>query len=319
MIVYDRYGRAVTNLRIAVTHDCNLNCIYCHKEGEDYTSQCSRAYSKNGIKQMTTDEIERVVRVAAELGIKKIKITGGEPLIRKDIVEIVNRISKINGIEEVSMVTNGLLLEKYAKKLKDAGLKRINVSLPSPNPERYRLITRYPLLDGPERVIRGIKEAIKAGLNPVKINMVVLRNLNEVDIEEEIKIAREVGAILQLIELQDPLGKSEIYKKYHRSLNDIEKRLNKDAKRVIIRNLHHRRKYVFEDNLEIEIVNPMHNSDFCSHCSRLRITSKGELKPCLLRDDNHVPFLEAMRKGINNDELKKLFIEAILRREPFFK
>ena len=319
MVIYDRYGRAVTNLRIAVTHDCNLNCIYCHKEGEEYTSQCSRAPSMNGTPEMTVDEIERVVKIAAELGIRKVKITGGEPLVRKDIVEIVKRVSNIVGIEEVSMVTNGLLLETYARKLKEAGLKRINVSLPSPNPERYKLITGYPLTDGPRRVINGIREAKKVGLSPIKINMVILKGLNEKDVPEEIKLARELGAILQLIELQDPLGKSAIYKKYHKSLKDIENMIAKQSRKIIIRNLHHRKKYILNDNEEIEIVNPMHNSDFCSHCSRLRITSKGEFKPCLLRDDNHVPFLDALRNGAGNDEIRKLFIEAILRREPFFK
>ena len=135
MVLYDRFGRAILNLRIAITDRCNLNCIYCHHEGEYITSQCSK---ENSNVELTVDEIERVIRIAAELGIKKVKITGGEPLIRKDVVDIVDRISSIPGIIEVSMVTNGLLLERYALKLKKAGLKRINISLPSPIPEKYK-------------------------------------------------------------------------------------------------------------------------------------------------------------------------------------
>jgi len=316
MVLYDRFGRAILNLRIAITDRCNLNCIYCHHEGEYITSQCSK---ENSNVELTVDEIERVIRIAAELGIKKVKITGGEPLIRKDVVDIVDRISSIPGIIEVSMVTNGLLLERYALKLKKAGLKRINISLPSPIPEKYKEITGYPLLDGPERVIRCIKEAIKSKLYPVKINMVILKGINDVDIEAEMKIAKELGAILQLIELQDPSAKSDFFQKYHHPLIDVESELSKRAKKIIIRELHHRKKFFLENGLEVEVVRPMHNSEFCKYCTRLRITSKGEFKPCLLRNDNHVPFLDALRKNVSDDTLKKLMIDAIMRREPYFK
>lgn len=263
---------------------------------------------------MLPEEIERIVRVAASLGIYGIKLTGGEPLIRSDIIEIVQRISHIPGIKDVSMTTNGYFLAEYAKYLKEAGLHRVNVSLDTLNPEKFRIITGTNFH---EKVINGIIEALRVGLNPVKVNMVLLRDINDNEVNDMIRFAEEKGLILQIIELERA-GEDDFYKRYHTSLDNVEKELRDKAYKVIVRQMHHRRKYILNNGVEVEIVKPMHNSEFCLHCNRIRLTSNGKLKPCLFKNNNLVDLLSPIRNGADDEYLKSLFIEAIKRREPYF-
>jgi len=317
MIIHDRFGRPVKNLRISVTSNCNLNCFYCHREGVYSFYHCYKELQR--ARELSPNEIARIVKIAVSFGVNSVKLTGGEPLIRRDILEIVKNISEIKEIRDLSLVTNGLLLESYAYNLKTSGLNRINVSLPTLNPEKYTWITGYKKKDGVEKIIRGIKKALEADLNPVKVNMVVLRGVNDDEIPKLIDFARETGAVLQLIELQDPNGfNSSFFKKYFYPLKQLEEKLEKEAKKVIIRDFQYRKR-LFLDDVEIEIVRPMFNSNFCKYCKRLRVTSIGEFKPCLMRDDNHVDFSSYLNKPNEEENLRKLFIEAVRRREPFFK
>jgi cyclic pyranopterin phosphate synthase len=313
MSMLDNYGRLINNMRISITQKCNLECFYCHHEGEN-----GEENTVNG--NMTPKEIEKISEIARKVGIEKLKITGGEPLLRKDIVEIVKRTSK--HMKEVSMTTNGVLLGGYADALKEAGLKRVNVSFDAIDPETFQRITNKKAY---YEVKEGVEAAIRAGLKPVKLNMVVLKGINDHDIPLAIECASNFGAILQLIEFEST--KEELndltFKRYHHSLSMIEKELRNRAFEVRQRNMHRRRKYILpsENNgkAEVEIVRGMHNSVFCNNCTRLRVTSAGELKPCLLKNDNHIDIINPIREGRSDKELVALFERAIHNKEPYWR
>ncbi|MBS7607349.1 GTP 3',8-cyclase MoaA [Candidatus Bathyarchaeota archaeon] len=300
----DDYGRPIENIRMSVTQRCNFKCFYCHGEG-----QLSNSYV-----EMSPEEIEFIVKVAASLGVWGVKLTGGEPLLRDDIVEIVRRVSSVPGIKDLSLTTNGFFLKEYARQLREAGLSRVNVSLDTLRAERFKAITG---VDAYERVIGGIIEAKNAGLNPIKVNMVLLRGINEDEIDEMINFIRENGLILQIIELERPY-EDALYMRYHVSLDDIEGRLKREAKKIIVREMHHRKKYILDNRAEVEVVRPMHNTEFCLHCNRIRLTSDGKLKPCLFRNNNLVDLLSPIRSGADERQLRELFIRAVKIRKPFF-
>ena len=229
-------------------------------------------------------------------------------------MEIVRRISGIPLVREVAMTTNGVQLKQLAKALKENGLKRVNVSLSTLKPEIYKTITGTNVLDS---VIDGIKEASRVGLSPIKVNMVVLKGLNEDQVWRMVDFARENSLILQLIEFESPDDEDEDYKKYHSDLVGIEAEFRKMAERVAVRRMQNRRKY-FLRNGEVEVVRPMHNTKFCRNCNRLRITSDGKFKPCLFRSDNLIDFLTPMRSGASDEDLKQLFMKAVENRRPYF-
>jgi cyclic pyranopterin phosphate synthase len=303
-MISDRYGRPLTSMRISITQRCNLDCIYCHREGVFDSSD----------EEMTPEEIARITKVCVKGGIRKVKITGGEPLIRDDVCEIVRKISSIPGIEDVSMTTNGVLLEDYAEELKKSGLTRINVSLDTLRPETFAEITNGGDL---ARVINGIEKAIAAGLKPVKLNMVVMKGINDREIGDMMRHYSREGVVLQLIELMDT--DKAFFARYFYDLDDIEREFEKKATDVVVRKfMQGRRKYIF-NGAQVEVIKPMHNSEFCAHCTRIRITADGKFKPCLMRSDNTVDFLVPMRNGATDAELYSLFLKAVENREPYFK
>lgn len=257
-----------------------------------------------------------LVGIGSKFGIRKVKITGGEPLLRHDITVIVGDISR--NLEEVSLVTNGTLLRPIARELKDAGLKRVNISLHSLDRENYRRITGRDQLSA---VGEGIDAALANDLRPVKLNVVVLRGINDSEVGGMIDFAAKKGAILQLIELQRVDG-DEWFESNYLDLSSLEAQLMKEAMSVCERVFQRRRKYILKRSgkrVEVEIVRPMHNSAFCMNCTRLRTTSDGRLKPCLMRNDNLVEFTSILRKGASERQLSEAFKEAIRRREPYWK
>ncbi|WP_456372288.1 GTP 3',8-cyclase MoaA [Methanocaldococcus sp.] len=296
----DRYGREIRSFRISVTNKCNLKCFYCHKEGHNLDN--------NNNRYIKPEEFGVIVKTSTKFGVRKVKISGGEPLIRNDICEIIENV-KDKKIKEISLTTNGIFLEKYAEKLKDAGLNRVNVSLDTLNPKLYKEITKFGNV---EKVINGIKKAINVGLTPLKVNFLAM-TINIKDLPNIMEFCRDVGAILQVIEFI-PLNKE--LKKYYYDISTIENEIKEKSDKVIARKFMHNRKKYIVDNLEIEFVRPMDNSEFCMHCTRIRLTHDGYLKPCLLRDDNLVDILTPLRNGEN---LEPYFIECINRREPYFK
>lgn len=304
-MIKDPCGRPVDNLRLSVTQRCNLGCFYCHREGQP----------RGASVEMTAEEIGRVAKVAVSLGIGKVKLTGGEPLLRDDIVEVVDRLHRIPRLREVAMTTNGAYLKELAEPLRAAGLSRVNVSLGTLDPECYSAMTGVDLV-GP--VLEGLKEASRVGLYPIKVNMVILQGLNDDQVPSMIKFTGENGWILQLIEFESPEPEDEYYKKYHSDLAEIERDLKERAVRVAVRKMQKRRKYFLDGGGEVEVVKPMHNTSFCKNCSRLRVTSDGKFKPCLFVADNVVDFLTPMRNGATDEEIKALLLEAVKRRRPYF-
>lgn len=294
MTLADPFGRKVTGLRIAITSRCNLSCLYCHREGEET--------GLSGRREISDDEIVNVIWAGVDLGVKRIKLTGGEPLMRADLESILERLPENL---EISLTTNGTHLVGRAQSLAEAGLDRVNVSLDSLDPLVYSQITGGTEADH-HRVLEGIEAAVEAGLVPVKVNMVVLKE-NEGEVWDMVNYARDLGVILQLIELLDLQGRG-----IGGDLSRIEEVLEGRAERIVTRDLHRRRKY-FIDGAEVEVVRPIDNTEFCANCSRLRVTSDGKLKPCLLRNDNLVDLNSADR-----EETKRLIERATLLRSPYF-
>jgi len=308
MSLKDNCGRPLLNLRISITQRCNIHCVYCHREGEVKRANASA-------EKMTVPEIVRIAKIAVGLGIARIKLTGGEPLMRKDLPEIVSNIAALEGLKDLSLTTNGLLLGKMAKDLHALGLKRINISLPSLNQETYSKLTGGKL----QQALAGIKAAVEAGFCPVKLNMVILKDTNVNDVPEMIEYAGQIGAVLQLIEL-DPINVSDqYYSSYHRSLDEQEQMLKQKAVTVEKRPFMHNRLIYHLPNVTVEVVHPIENTDFCMHCTRMRVTSDGKLKPCLMRNDNLTDILTAMRQRANDEQIKQLFIQANSLREPYNK
>jgi len=301
-MLLDLYNRPIYNIRISVTSKCNLKCFYCHNEG----------FSK-GQEELTVDEIRTIVNLASSYGVKTVKLTGGEPLCRADIVEIVNSISSVPGLKEVSMVTNGHLLKSYAPRLKAAGLKRVNVSLPTLDGLKYKNITGGGDI---EPVLEGIKEACEIGLSPVKINMVLLKGINEDEVDNMISYSAKVGAILQIIELEPVRILPNLYNKYHEPVDELESKLSKKAKRVYFRDDMHKRKIFELDSTKVEVVHPIENTEFCANCNRLRVTYSGAFKPCLMVSGNEVDAREYLRNS-DYDGLRSAFLKAVLLRKPY--
>jgi GTP 3',8-cyclase len=290
MTLVDSFGRKANSLRIALTPRCNLNCTYCHHEGEVSPE-----------KEMPSSVVVKIARAAEELGFKSIKFTGGEPLLRKDLEEIISQMPDL----DISLTTNGICLEERAKSLVAAGLDRVNISLDSLDPEVYKSITGCKEGDL-DKVLKGIDAAIEAGLKPIKLNVVVLKE-NEKGIKDLIEFSKKKGLILQLIELLDVE-----HARVAGDIESIERYLQVHADRVEIREMQRRKKY-YVDGAEVEVVRPMDNTEFCANCTRLRVTSDGKLKPCLLRNDNLINITQC-----DVEEMKELLQIANSRRAPYF-
>jgi len=295
----DAFGREVTDIRISVTKRCNFGCVYCHDEG---LGPVARTRSPHG-EEMTPTEVERLISVAREFGIRSVKFTGGEPLVREDLEEIVDRT--VEQIPDVSLTTNGSMLESRAEALRDAGLKRVNVSVDSIDPEQFRSIRKGALAP----VLRGIREALRVGLKPVKLNMVVFRP-TLANIPRMIEyVGSTEGLKLQLIQFMPELV---THPEWMVDIESVRRWLEEHASRVLVREMHHRRVYLFRE-AEVELVDPVYNSEFCANCHRIRVTHKGELKGCLNRNDDLVP-----TRGLDDDALRQAFRQVITTRVPFY-
>ena len=303
-VVKDKYDRPILSLRITLTNRCNVNCIYCHHDG--------MRSSKN---EMTPDEIYKICQIAKRIGVRKIRLSGGEPLIRKDIVEIVSKISSI-GFNDISITTNGILLEKYAKDLKEAGLDRVNVSLDTLNPETYEFITKKDYLEATKK---GILKSVEVGLYPVKINMVIMKDINEHEIKDMFNFCKDNNMVLQLIELieSENCDDDKFSAEYHYKLDMVEERLSDIADEVREREFMQGRRKYYINGGEIEVVKPVDNSKFCANCTRLRVTPDGKIKPCLLRNDNLVDIITDIRNNESDEKLEEIFLKGIDKREPF--
>jgi len=305
-MLFDNCGRPTRDLRISLTQRCNLRCVYCHREGQDPSSL---------LPEMSTDEVLRIAKVAVSLGMTSIKLTGGEPLLRSDIVDIVKGLAKLRSLRDLSMTTNGTRLSVLAKPLREAGLMRVNVNLPSLDEKTYDMVNGGDLRE----VLGGVQAAVEAEFYPVKLNMLVLRGVNDKEIPRMIEFVRRSETILQLLELEPVNVRDEYYERYFYSLDAVENSLKARALDVRTRGDMQNRHIYFLPGVKVEVVHPMENTEFCAHCTRLRLTSDGRLKPCLMRNDNLVDLLTPIRNGVGDEELRRLFVEAVKRREPYYK
>ena len=270
----DPFGREHDYLRISVTDQCNLRCLYCMpEEGMEFMPQD---------KLLKFEEITDVVRVGAKLGIKKLRITGGEPLVRPGLDRLIADLAAIPGIEDISLTTNGLLLGKSAKALKAAGLKRVNISLDTLDATRFRMIARRGELS---KVLQGIEAAAEAGLEPIKLNMVLLGGLNEDEIGAFLTMSRDYPLHIRFIEYM-PIGHAdENWRKHYLPLSTVLQKVEEmglQAERIerIVGNGPSEDYRIAGGIGTFGLIHPVSNH-FCENCNRLRLTADGFIKPCL--------------------------------------
>ena len=298
-MLVDSYGRGVTDLRVSVTKRCNFGCVYCHDEGLGPVDRPRAPHAE----EMSPAEVERIVRVAREFDIRSVKFTGGEPLVREDMEEIVART--VRHMPDVSLTTNGSMLASRAEGLRNAGLKRVNVSIDSLDPTAFQSIRHGALAP----VLRGIEQSLHVGLTPVKLNMVVFRPTLP-HIPEMIRfVSRNPGLKLQLIQFMPELVAT---KDWAVDIDGVKGWLERRADKVLVREMHHRRIYQF-GGAEVELVDPVYNREFCMNCHRIRVTHLGELKGCLNRNDDLIP-----TRGLDDRELREAVRAVVAQRVPYY-
>lgn len=315
----DKHGRAITDLRVSVTDRCNYKCVYCRtgNEGAQYS-------------ELPIADYLRMVRVFVSLGIDKIRLTGGEPLLRKGLVNMIVELAKMRTayVEDgghlvpgsgqsldIALTTNGHLLEDLAQPLKDAGLNRITVSMDAIDHEKFARITRVP--NSFHRVLAGVRAAKRVGLDPVKINCVLLRGFNEDQIVEFAKFSRDEGVIVRFIEFM-PLEEDRVWtpevvvrlEEILAALNTFQPVVRLAPNAVSETAL----RYTFQDGIgEFGIIAPV-SHPFCGHCSRVRLTSDGKLRTCLFSQFDH-DLYGVLRRGGDDAELAKFIRHTVDRKE----
>lgn len=301
---FDAYERPIQYLRVSVTDRCNLRCVYCMPE------EGVSPLSHQDI--LRYEEIVRIVRVAVEMGFMHVRLTGGEPLIRKGIVNLVGELAAIPGLDDLSMTTNGILLAGYAEPLAQAGLKRVNISLDTLRPERFHQLTRWGRL---EDVLEGREAALAAGLSPVKVNTVVVRGLNDDEVVDLARLTLEPDWHVRFIEVM-PLGQgthwsgngvvpsSEIRSRIEKALGPLTPVHGEPGAGPA------RYYRLPQASGTLGFISPV-TEHFCHACNRLRLTSDGQLLPCLLSNAS-IDLRTHLRAGADDDTLRAIFQQAII-------
>jgi GTP 3',8-cyclase len=302
--ISDSFQRAINYLRISVTDRCNLRCVYCMpEEGIGLMSH---------LDILSYEEIFTLVKAAAELGIDKVRLTGGEPLVRAGVSDLVRMIAGIDTIKDIALTTNGVLLGKYAVELKEAGLDRVNISLDSLKPERFQQITRCGNL---ETTLNGIKAAEEAGLTPVKINMVVMAGVNEDEIPDFARKTVTDGWNVRFIEQMPVSAPGKDAAKLF-SFKDMKKLIDPLGKmepfKVSSGNGPAKYYKLPGATGTIGFITPV-TEHFCVECNRLRLTADGKLRLCLLHEDE-IDLREPLRSGASIEELKTIIAGAIAKK-----
>jgi GTP 3',8-cyclase len=315
--LHDKFGRIITDLRVSVTDRCNYKCVYCRtgNEGPQFT-------------ELPIEDYLRMVRVFVSLGIEKIRLTGGEPLLRHGLVDMVRELAKLRTAYlsdgtpteaghplDIALTTNGHLLEGLAVPLKEAGLNRVTVSMDAVDPETFAAITRVPRSF--HRVLAGVRKAKEVGLGPVKVNCVLLRGFNDHEIGQFAELSRREGVIVRFIEFM-PLEEGRTWRpETVIPMDELIARLN--AYRPLVELPQHTasetaRRFTFDDGLgEIGIIAPV-SRPFCGHCSRVRLTSDGKIRTCLFSQSDHDLYGEMLRGGTDSD-LRAYVRKIVMRKE----
>ena len=307
MFLTDKFGRRINDLRISVTDRCNYRCVYCRSGtgGPQFP-------------EMPIADYLRMTRVFVGLGITKVRLTGGEPLLRRGLVEMVRDLGDMRTVEgqplDIAITTNGHLLAEMAQSLADAGLTRVTVSMDAVDVGEFARITRVP--NGYERVLAGIRAAQRAGLSPVKINCVLMRGFNDDQITAFGRFAREEGVAVRFIEFM-PLEEDRVWSpEIVVTLDEIVRRM---AEFMPLREIGHARsetarRYIFDDGIgEIGIIAPV-SHPFCGHCSRIRVTSDGKIRTCLFSVREH-DLAGLMAQGASDEDMVKFIAHAVEHKE----
>ena len=301
----DSYNRHLNYLRISITDRCNLKCIYC------VPRDLIPRLSHDDI--LTYEEILRVVRIGIKLGISKIRVTGGEPLVRKGVYGFLSDLSKIDGLADLSLTTNGVSLKANLKKIKAAGIKRINISLDTLSRTKFERITGFNLFD---QVWQGIEMAMEMGFHPIKLNIVALNGINDDELTDMARLSFEYPLHIRFIEYM-PIGESQIGNGPLLLAPEIKKRISVLGSLIPVANTIEdgpAQRYHFEGAAgEIGFIHAL-SQHFCDRCNRLRLTARGRLRPCLL-SDHHEDVKRVMRTGGTDEELMEIFFKAV-RHKP---
>jgi cyclic pyranopterin phosphate synthase len=306
-LLKDSFGRVITNLRISVTDRCNFRCTYC------MPARGMKWMDKDKI--LSFEEIARLTEIFSSLGVSRLRLTGGEPLIRKELHVLVGMLSRIGGIDDISLTTNGYFLGEQINMLADAGLKRVNVSLDSLKSDSFSTITRRSYY---EKVRQGITEASSAGLSPIKINVVLIRGFNDNEIPDFAELARKSNFIIRFIEFM-PIGSDDKWNIEHVVTSDeiirtIESGLGIRLKPKSKRTGQPADTYVFEDGVgEIGFISSV-SQPFCEQCNRVRITSDGKLRTCLF-SKAETDLKSLLRGGAGDGEIRDAIIHAVSNKE----
>ena len=293
-MIKDSYGRKIEYLRLSVTDLCNYRCIYCMPE----EGVCKKSHSDI----LSIEEMTQIVRAAHALGINKIRLTGGEPLVRKGVVTLCKKIKAIDPTIELGITTNGSLLAANANDLKEAGVDRLNISLDSLDPETFRTITRGGELTD---VLNGIKAAQDAGFDNIKINTVLLKGINEKDILDLIRLTKDEAIHVRFIELM-PLGVAKNWNSDRFITTEAIEKHIKNAELIRIDGV--ARVYALPGHKgTVGLICPMSNS-FCPSCNKIRVTADGKLKPCLHSDQ------EIDLRGLSGTELEQAIRDGIMQK-----
>ncbi|MDI3481710.1 MAG: 3,8-cyclase [Tepidanaerobacteraceae bacterium] len=298
----DAVGREINYLRISVTDRCNFRCLYCMPE--------KGIEPKSHPDILRFEEIIEFVKAVAPLGISRVRVTGGEPLVRKGVVEFVRQLRALDGIKDISMTTNGSMLASVAEDLKKAGLDRVNISLDSLKPERFHKITRWGRL---KDVLDGIEAALEADLTPVKINCVAIRGFNDDEIEDFINLTRNHPIYIRFIELM-PLGETVWGTDHYLSAEEIKAEIKEEllpasAPAGAGPAVYYR---VAGAIGAVGFITPI-SRHFCNACNRMRLTADGKLKPCL-ESDLELDVKTALREKRGEEELRRIFMEALSKK-----
>ena len=297
----DDLGRHLNYLRISITDRCNLNCVYCMPQ--------ERLEKLKHHDILTYEEIFRLVSISVNLGVDKIRLTGGEPMVRSGFCDFLSSLTSISGLKDISLTTNGILLKNKIQKIKSAGIRRINISLDTLNREKFKTITGY---DGFEQVWEGIELALDIGFHPIKINMVVMKGINDDEVADMAGLSLRFPFHIRFIEYM-PIGLTNHTVPFSYISNaDVKKSLERVGKLIQVPRARMDGptvRYTFEGAPgEIGFISPLTNH-FCQTCNRLRLTASGKLRPCLL-SDQEADIKGPLRDGASDRELARIFLKT---------
>ena len=304
----DKTNREIKHIRFSITSKCNYNCIYCDQEG--FIPKTS---------ELTVDEITKLCKILAEiLNVTRIKFTGGEPLCREEIIQIIKNVSDLHLYKDISMTTNGLLLYEKAEELYKAGLNRINISLASLKPDVYKKIYGSDSLD---KVLKGLQKAKEVGFNPIKLNFVVMKGINDDELDTMIEFCGKNGYILQLIELHEVAdavgGNGDFYKKHYLDVKPIIEELESRAEKILVRgSMQNRKIFILSNSAIVETITPSH--EFCMGCTKLRVGCDGNLFGCLFRSDLGKSIKEALHNHHSLSKYEQIVKQVVDSREPYY-